>query len=457
MTYLNLRILLVAGLFCAICAVQADRLRGLGELAFAMDTIERNYVKPVARQHLYRAAIKGMAGSLDPFSSYIPPEQFAPFEAQLQQEFGGLGIIIEKPPGERYLRIVTSLYDSPAYRAGITGGDRLLEVDGISLADAPIEKASLNLRGPPDTQVRLKVQAAGDDAPVRELTVRRAIIETESVTGDRRLENGQWVFLMEADPRIAYIRVEIFGEKTTDELRRALASVKGKAQGLILDLRDNAGGLLPTAIQLCDMFLEDGPIVSTVGRERVEMSSYDAQPGVELADAIPIVVLVNQDSASASEVTAGCLQDRGRAVIMGSRTFGKGSVQNIIELENGTSALRLTSAHYLPPSGRNIHRELNATDSDDWGVRPNPGMEVAVDDATAQRLLKRLQDRGHPRSARSAEVPPSLDEATTSVPGDPASIETTPESIDAGDDPSLVVDPALLKATHYLRDQLAAK
>jgi carboxyl-terminal processing protease len=240
--------------------------------------------------------------------------------------------------------------------------------------------------------------------------IERAIIETESVTGDRRKEDGRWDFLMQADPSIAYIRVEIFGEKTTAELEQALRSVRDKAKGLILDLRDNSGGLLPTATDLCDMFLDEGTIVSTVGRFGVVESIRKANLGVEIPVNIPMVVLINHDSASASEVTAGCLQDLHRATIIGERSFGKGSVQNVVQIEGGDAALRLTSAHYLPPSGRNIHRRKDAKDSDDWGVQPDEGFTVTLDEEQTRKVFERLRRRSNPTNESKAETDSSLSE-----------------------------------------------
>ncbi len=239
--------------------------------------------------------------------------------------------------------------------------------------------------------------------------------------------------MMQADPTIAYVRIEIFGEKTPNEFRKALASIRSEAKGLILDLRDNAGGLLPTATDICDMFLDAGTIVSTKGRREGFSSKHEAEPGTEFPKEIPVVVLINGQSASASEVTAACLQDFHRATIVGQRSFGKGSVQNVIELEGGKAALRVTSAHYFPPSGRNIHRRPKADDNDEWGVFPDEGFEVVLDENATKKVFERLRDRGNPL----AEPPEGIDNNASSP---------------TLRDPSLVNDRQLLKALEHLRD-----
>lgn len=244
---------------------------------------------------------------------------------------------------------------------------------------------------------------------------------------------------MQANPKIAYLRVEIFGEKTTNELRTALASIRDQASGVIIDLRDNAGGLLPTATDICDMFLEDGVIVSTAGRDGVLESTRKATAGVELPDSTPIVVLVNDMSASASEVTAACLQDRLRATIIGERTFGKGSVQNVIELEGGKAALRLTSAHYYPPSGRNIHKRPKSTEEDEWGVMPNKDLALPLNEEQKKSVYERLRDRGNPLRKREIDSLGIGDHVGNSEP-----------EVLLKRDPSLSKDPQLVRAIEYL-------
>jgi carboxyl-terminal processing protease len=214
-------------------------------------------------------------------------------------------------------------------------------------------------------------------------------------------------------------------------------SIRDQASGVIIDLRDNAGGLLPTATEICDMFLEDGVIVSTAGRDGILESTRKATAGVILPESTPVVILVNDMSASASEVTAACLQDRQRATIIGERTFGKGSVQNVVELEGGKAALRLTSAHYFPPSGRNIHKRPKAKEDDVWGVVPDKGLVVTLTEDQKKSVYERLRDRGNPLRKRDA------DESARST------IQENNEAL-LKRDPSLSKDPQLLRAVEYL-------
>jgi len=417
-----------------ICAIQAHRTRGLGDIGFAIDMIEQNYVELVDRRQLYKAAMSGIGNSLDPFSSYIPAEQFRAFQVQLSQEFGGLGIVIEPPRERGRLRIVNTIYGSPAAKAGILPGDQIDSIDGQTVVGMDVQDASRRLRGKPGTSVQLTVLRA-DVADPLSMTIERAVIETESVTGDHRNTDGSWEFMMQADPSIAYIRVEIFGEKTTAELSKALRNVREKAKGLILDLRDNSGGLLPTATDLCDMFLDEGTIVSTVGRFGVTESTRKANLGVEIPMSVAMIVLINHESASASEVTAGCLQDLHRATIIGERSFGKGSVQNVVQVEGGNAALRLTSAHYYPPSGRNIHRPKDAKETDTWGVQPDEGMSVEFTDDQKQKAFERLRRRSNAFDT-SSERTLASDEAGTPP------------------DPSIVDDLQLAKAVEVLQEKI---
>lgn len=433
------------------CALHARRQRGLGDLSFAMDVIEYGYLEPIERRQLYQAAMKGMVGALDPYSGYISPDMFEPFQAQLHQEFGGLGIVVEKPEGERRIRIMSALFDSPAFKAGILPGDLLDTVDGTSLIDMKLDQATKLMKGPPGTEVTLSVFREGNDEPL-EFRIRRALIETESVTGDRRRKDGRWDFQMQADSKIAYIRVEIFGEKTIAEMRNALKQVRDETEAVIIDLRDNAGGLLPTATELCDMFLDRGLIVSTFGRENRLRSKHEANPGTVIPIDRPLVILVNSQSASASEVTAGCLQDRGRAVVIGERTFGKGVVQSVVEIEGGRAALKLTSAYYLTPSGRRIHRPKDATEEDEWGVFPTPGFEIALDDEQTIAVFRRLRDRGNPLSTTDNDQNGGMDgdQNSSGEKNESENIQDEFQSEAVRRDPSLLKDAQLLRAVEYL-------
>jgi carboxyl-terminal processing protease len=425
-TTLNLRILGIVTLVCILCYANAARLRKLGDLGLVMDVIEQQYVDPADPQALYSAAMSGMLASLDPYSSYIPPESLQPFQAILEQEFGGLGVSLDGPPRRDRLTIVSTLYDSPAYRAGVKPGDIILEVDGFPVADLQFTEASKRLRGKEGTTAQLKLERPGESDPLL-ISVTRARIEVESVLGDRRLENGRWEFRMQADEDIGYFHIELFGEKSADELKRAIESKSTPWKALIIDVRDNTGGLLFAATDICDFFLEGGEIVSTKGRNGTIDEVYDATPGALVPPTVPVVVLVNEQSASASEILAACLQDRDRAIIVGTRTFGKGSVQNVIPLEGGKAAMRLTTAYYYPPKGRLIHRRKDAKQEEAWGVMPNDGYTVDVAEPELAAIGERFRRRADPRF----------------IPEPAGTGETNPWILR---DPTLMNDPQLLRA-----------
>ena len=395
MTTKNLKILLVVSIAGLFCFGNAQRLRNLGDLVLAMEIIDREYVEKPDKDKLYQAAMKGMIDSLDPYSSYIPAESLKQFQAVFEQEFGGLGISLDGLPRRERLTIIATLFDSPAFRAGVKPGDVILQIDGVDSAKSEVEEVSKKLRGKEGTSVTLTLERANKPEPLV-IKILRAKIEVESVLGDRRRMDGSWEFAMEEDPSIAYMRLELFGEKTTEELKAAIATVRKECQGLIMDLRDNTGGLLVAAKDICDMFLDDGEIVSTRGRDDRIDQRYYAQFGTEIGNSVPIAILINEHSASASEVVAGCLQDRGRATIVGDRSFGKGSVQNVIPLDAGMAAMRLTTAYYYPPSGRLIHRRPSAKPEDVWGVSPDSGCQVKLEDEAFLKSIERFRKRANP-------------------------------------------------------------
>lgn len=429
MTNFNFRLLGVVFVVCLFCYGNAVRFRKLGDLGLVMDLIDQQYVAESKPNDLYQAAMRGLVDSLDPYSGYISQESLKPFQSMLEQEFGGLGISLDGPPRRDQLTIISTLYDSPAFRAGLKPGDVILQVDGVEVAKKTFQESSQLLRGKVGTVAKLLIQKAGDEQPVT-VDVTRAMIEVESVLGDRRLADGRWEHRMQAAPNIGYFRIELFGEKTSSELEKSITNIKEDCKGIVLDLRDNSGGLLESATTICDMFLSDGEIVSTKGRSDIVDQVYSAQEGVILPNEIPIVVLINENSASASEVLAACLQDRCRATIVGSRSFGKGSVQNVIPLEGGKAAMRLTTAYYYPPNGRRIHRLKDAKIEDEWGVKPNEGHEVNVDEDAVQKLLDRYRKRADPTL---------MNQETENGGGAPTE-----------NDPSLSSDPQLLHAVNLI-------
>lgn len=382
-------------------------------LVDTMDQVERNYVKEIDRRKLIEAAIKGMIAELDPYSAYIDPEQMDRFRSTVDSQFGGIGIQITLENGQ--LQVLSPLPGTPAYRAGLTAGDRILAIDGRSSEGVDLEEAVRRLKGEVGSKVKLKIAHAGQSEEV-EVELAREMIHVDTVLGDRRTESDAWDFLLDHDKGVGYIRLTAFGRDTARELADALKQLQAAGvKGLILDLRNNPGGLLSAAIDVADLFVAQGRIVSTSGRNSPERS-WDARAEGTF-EGFPMAVLVNRYSASASEIVAACLQDHGRAVVMGERTWGKGSVQNVIELEDGGSALKLTTAGYLRPSGKNIHRFPEAQESDEWGVQPDEGYALQLDSAEMVRLAESRRQRdivrphlrgGQPAADAAQVVPASL-------------------------------------------------
>ncbi len=455
----NLLILFLAAVVSLACYTEAEHGRYLAVLADAMGLIEDNYLEPVEERTLFEGAMEGMVASLnDQYSSFIPPQSFTEFQASLDQEFGGVGIIVEPHPESKYLTVISPLVNTPAYEGGVRAGDVILTIDGKTTRDLAIGDAVSLMRGPPGSMVRLSIQRMGLQAPLQ-IELERRIIPIESVLGDVRRPDGVWNYFLESQPRIGYIRLVTFGDHTVREMETALKQYEQHPiDALILDMRGNAGGYLNAAIDVSNMFIEQGRIVSTRGRDGEVRVAYDARPSKRRFPLnTPMAVLVNSDSASASEIVAACLQDHHRASIVGERSWGKGTVQNVIELEGGKSALKLTTASYWRPSGKNIHRTQDAPEDGDWGVNPDPELLVPIDDRVKQEVqrLRSLRDI----VLRPGEDPPSLDWAFT-LPEDQSASDGgagATNSKPASETPTITEwldDPQLQRAIQHLRQEV---
>jgi carboxyl-terminal processing protease len=354
-----------------------DTFELYGTFVDAVEQVEANYVRQVSRRELIEAALQGMLQSLDPNSSFFNDSEWRQFQRQFEGSFTGIGVQLDTHAPTGRLMVVAPLVGSPAYRAGVLGGDVILEVDGKSTEGWDQRKATEAIGGRPGTDVELKIVHRGQDEPVT-VKVTRSPIELDSVLGDRRkADDDSWDFLIDPESKIGYVRVNTFDTDTTPDLRKALDElVSAGMKGLVLDLRDDPGGMLSTAVEVANMFLDSGTIVSTRGRN-VRARDYLAEKDKRVTD-VPMAVLINGSSASASEIVASALQDHKRAAIVGSRSFGKGSVQNIIGIDDGDSKLRLTVAEYRRPSGRKIHRYKTDKPSDEWGVTPDEGLVVEM-------------------------------------------------------------------------------
>lgn len=454
----TLNIILFAVLLAGMCHFAHRRTRTAMLVADGLELIDRYYVEPVDRDKLLVAAMKGMTSELDQHSEFIPGEKYVNFQDMINQEFAGIGILVDQIEEDQPVRVITPLVGSPALAAGVRPEDRVLEIDGQDVSSMKLEDVSKRLKGPVGTQVSLVVgRALGSEKeePVKKVAIRikRATIEMDSVIGDHRGPNNEWVYRLEDDPRIAYMRLTSFGEKTVREVVEVLTDLDNDFDALVFDVRDNSGGLLDAAIAICDMFQPSGRIVSTKIRGGVVEDEFEATKGVLVAADKPVAVLINGNSASASEIVAACLQDHDRGVVVGTRSYGKGTVQNILPMQAGRSALRLTVARYYRPSDRNIHRGRDDTEEDEWGVTPNDGCVVELDEEMIGGLIDRWQRASYPVLNREAEL-----SADSDAGDDPAadSADAEPEIADPMR-MGLELDPQLRKAVDVLKDQLDSR
>jgi carboxyl-terminal processing protease len=364
---------------------------------------------PERERKLVEDMINGGLERLDPHSQYINPREYKQFDRVSEGKFGGVGIKVGFDRQNRGMLTVDSpMPGTPAYEAGVLAGDVILKIDGKSTENIRMNEAVDLIQGEPGSKVVLTVLHEGSKEPT-DIEIVRAIILVPSVLGDQRLPNDpkQWDLMLDKESKIGYIRLTNFSKTAAQEIRDAVRSLQDKGiRGLILDLRNNPGGLLKSAVEISDLFLTDGRIVSTKGRNHKE-EIYDAKAEGTLllpAEKYPIAVLVNKFSASASEIVAAALQDHKRAVVVGERTYGKGSVQNIILMEHETSALKLTTASYWRPNGKNIHRFPDSKETDEWGVKPDEGLDVPMKDEELREYLIWRSDRDVVRTKPKPEA-----------------------------------------------------
>ena len=320
----------------------------LKKLALVFEVARDSFVEEADEKKMLEAAMNGMLGALDPHSSYLSADDFKEFSDKSHGEFGGLGIQITSDKGA--VRVISPIDDTPAEKAGIKAGDYITHIDDEQVFDLTLNQAVKKMKGRPGTKVKLTVVSDGQEP--KTLTLKRAIIKVKSV----KYEEKTMADATDTDEKIGYIRISDFGATTAKELREAIEKLEKKnVIGYIVDVRNNPGGYLTAAIDVSDAFLDGGEIVSTRGKGKTNIDRSFAKPG-DLTNGKPVVVLINHGSASASEIVAGALQDNGRALVMGSQSFGKGSVQQQKPLGDGT-AIHITIARYYTPSGRSIQNE----------------------------------------------------------------------------------------------------
>lgn len=356
--------------------LQSEEVELLHLFADALDRVEGNYVREIPRKELVEAAIRGMIAKLDTYSGYYSPEELSSLKAFVESEFAGVGITLALENDQ--LSVLTPIYGTPAYRAGLRGDDLILKIEDQETKGMTLAAAQQKIKGAAGTKLKLTVGKANEQES-KTVVLTREVVPMETVVGNSRNAEDRWEYFLPEQNKLAYVRLTSFGKHTPDDLRTVCAQlVQQGMQGLVLDLRNNPGGLFPSAVEVSDLFVSEGKIVSTSGRGTKKQVWEAKSEGT--FEGFPMVVLVNRYSASSSEIVAACLQDSTRAIVIGERSWGKGSVQNIVELVDGKSAIKLTTALYERPSGRNIHRMDGARLEEEWGVRPSEGMEVLLTD-----------------------------------------------------------------------------
>ena len=399
--------------------------------------VKASYVEPVTDKRLIEGAVKGMLSSLDPHSSYMDAKEYKEMMVQTRGEFGGLGMQVTMENG--LVKVVSPIDDTPAAKAGMKPNDLIVAIDGASVSDMTLSEAVDKLRGPIGTQVKLTVRRKDTDP--FQLTLTRADIKVDPVKAQLKGRD------------IAYLRITNFSERTDRALEQAYKSLEqqsgNKLTGVVLDLRNNPGGLLDQAVAVANDFLNQGEIVSIKGRQPRDNRRYEAQRNRDMTHGLPMVVLINGGSASASEIVAGALQDNHRAVLLGTRSFGKGSVQTVLQVQESGGAIRLTTALYYTPSGRSIQAK---------GIEPDVVVEPArIEEVKEQQIPHEADLRGAlkntgPESASPASdstKPPAGGAAAPAKPATPAASGKLPP----GATPVVQPGTATLDANSFGSDQ----
>jgi carboxyl-terminal processing protease len=395
-------ILVVFGLSAAALLVKPiaalgdeETLRMLDLFGDVFEKVRSDYVEEVTDTQLIEAALNGMLTSLDPHSSYLNAKSFNEMRIQTRGEFGGLGIEVTMENG--LVKVVSPIDDTPAFKAGVKAGDLITEIDGEIVMGMTLADAVEKMRGKRGSDIKLTILREGAKEPLK-FTITRDIITIRSVRSH-------------AESDVAYIRITSFSEQTYEGLEKAFKGLKKEIgpnlKGIVLDLRNNPGGLLDQAIEVCDAFLENGEVVSTRGRMEGSIKRFSAKPG-DMTGGLPIVVLINSGSASASEIVSGALQDHKRAIIMGTKSFGKGSVQTVIPVPGG-GAVRLTTSRYYTPSGRSIQAEGIVPDIE---VKPAKLELLDNQDSYTEAKLRGHLENGNAKAAEVKEPAKSEPESS---------------------------------------------
>ena len=456
----NLRILFFGVLICLFCASRATYRDWV--LLDAMHRIEKEALYKPQDAHgfdelLFESAINGMISLLysegDQYSQYVPENEMKDFQKEVSARYEGIGVSFRHDTVEKKFIVFFTFVDSPAWRAGLRHGDTLLAVDGEEVAGLEFSEVASRIRGEPNTEVTLTVLQRSRTEPVN-IPVKRASLQPQSILGDTLREDGSSRFTLETEPDIAYLNLtSSFIETTADEMKKIIRSLPSDVRGMILDLRDNPGGFLDISVNVADMFVkateQHRDIVTTQRRDHSTKSRYPASSQT-LFD-LPMVVLIDKGSASASEILAACLQDFGRAKIVGTRSYGKGTVQEMFFLPRGYGILKLTDASYWRPSGKNIQRIGDAPESEEWGVTPDEGCVVPISkkQRMATQYIRRFRsyipnaDAGEAvrEARRELEILTAEQNTTRQPAGDTLSPEEPDDDV-AEDDQAVAEEPS---------------
>jgi carboxyl-terminal processing protease len=418
-----------------VSAVAKDAYENIEALTNVLALVQKNYVDEVTTKQLIDGAITGMLSALDPHSAYLPPDQYKELQVDTRGSFGGLGIEITVRSG--LLTVVSPIEDTPAFRAGIKAGDQIIKIEDEFTKDMTLVEAVKRMRGQRGTKIHLTIRREGEPDLI-ELSLVREVIKIQSVKS-RMLEKGY-----------GYLRVTQFQERTDEDLEKAIRNLEkengGPLAGVVLDLRNNPGGLLTQAVRVSDTFLGSGLVVYTDGRLDSQKQKYFAHKQGSHTE-FPMIVLVNGGTASASEIVAGALQDHKRALVLGEQTFGKGSVQTILPIDDN-AALRLTTARYFTPNGRSIQA---------MGITPDVVMESVVPaKAEGDRVAPMLREENLPGHLQAPAGPPAKGKddkpREPSAPqGDKGSNGAVPEAATPPDDSEAAKDPQLHRALELLK------
>ena len=423
----------LVGLAISYSAPAPDKdYRLVRQIVDVLAEVDAHYVRELTdedKQKLVEDMINGGLRELDPHSEYLSDKKLKEFETASEGHFGGVGITLGIDDARKVLKVEHPMPDTPAYHAGVVAGDLILRVNGESTEGWDVPAARKKITGEVGTKVTLTMRREGRTPPEQEVTLTRGKIEMQPIAGVHRRADDptKWEWFVDKENKIALIHVLTFSDITMKALRAAVAEIDAAGgKGLIIDLRDNPGGLLNQAIDICDFFLTDGKIVSTRDRRQSERSfsakkdDRDYLPKPDNPRAVAVVV--NRYSASASEIVAACLQDHNRGVVVGERTYGKGSVQKLLRIPHSEppAAVKLTTETYWRPSNKNIHRYKDAKETDEWGVKPNDGLEVATTEDERLRYMVAMKKlewvAGKPDVVGPNPPPPPTPKATDGKP-----------------------------------------